>query len=332
MVDLAGSERAAVTTNRAQRLVEGANINRSLLALANCINALASSSSSMSKKGKYIPYRDSKLTRLLKDSLGGNCITVMIANISPSSLTFEDTHNTLKYADRAKQIKCSTKQNVSDVKSHVSEYKKTIAQLQKEVETLRTKLARQEAMNESGAGNAFTFSRSSPSLPTIRELYSQLCSEIEKKGKALIVGMQSLLHTRHEQAHYTLDYCRKAIAVDVLKYKKQEISNCPPSHPLNTPSSVNSPIPAGKVRGKELARNAAYKLVVEGGVEWEVRRKEVETLEMALSAMQEKIKGLFFFSFFFFFFSFSFFFFLFSFFFFFFFLFLSFFYFLSFSL
>ena len=54
---------------------------------------------------RYIPYRNSKLTRLLKDSIGGNCRTVMISNVSPSSLTFDDTYNTLKYADRAKRIK-----------------------------------------------------------------------------------------------------------------------------------------------------------------------------------------------------------------------------------
>ena len=66
---------------------EGAHINRSLLALGNCINALADGA-------KYIPYRNSKLTRLLKDSIGGNCRTVMIANVSPSAETFEDTFNT----------------------------------------------------------------------------------------------------------------------------------------------------------------------------------------------------------------------------------------------
>ena len=73
------------------RLLEGANINRSLLALGNCINALGDKAN----KGSYVPYRDSKLTRLLKDSLGGNCRTVMIATISPADLTVEDTTNTL---------------------------------------------------------------------------------------------------------------------------------------------------------------------------------------------------------------------------------------------
>ncbi|XP_064869291.1 kinesin-like protein KIF19 [Oncorhynchus nerka] len=100
MIDLAGSERASQTQNRGQRLKEGAHINRSLLALGNCINALSE------KHGnKYVNYRDSKLTRLLKDSLGGNSRTVMIAHISPASLAFEESRNTLSYADRAKSIR-----------------------------------------------------------------------------------------------------------------------------------------------------------------------------------------------------------------------------------
>ena len=83
-------------------MVEGANINRSLLALGNCINALCEQQGGVSKSTAHIPFRDSKLTRLLKDSLGGNCRTVMIANISPAWTAFEDTRNTLKYANRAK--------------------------------------------------------------------------------------------------------------------------------------------------------------------------------------------------------------------------------------
>ena len=99
MIDLAGSERATHTKNRGTRLVEGAHINRSLLALGNCIKALSNNSSS------YVNYRDSKLTRLLKDSLGGNCRTVMIAHVSPDAGVFDETRNTLQYADRAKHIK-----------------------------------------------------------------------------------------------------------------------------------------------------------------------------------------------------------------------------------
>ena len=112
LIDLAGSERASTTKNRGLRLIEGANINKSLLTLGNCINALAEKS----KKGSkiYIPYRDSKLTRLLKDSLGGNSRTVMIANISPFIYNFDDTYNTLKYAERAKCIKTKVKLNIAE--------------------------------------------------------------------------------------------------------------------------------------------------------------------------------------------------------------------------
>uniref|UniRef100_A0A8C9Y395 Kinesin-like protein n=1 Tax=Sander lucioperca TaxID=283035 RepID=A0A8C9Y395_SANLU len=118
LIDLAGSERASATNAKGARLREGANINRSLLALGNVINALADPKS----KKTHIPYRDSKLTRLLKDSLGGNCRTVMIANVSPSSKSYDDTHNTLKYANRAKEIKSSLKSNVVSLDSHIGQY------------------------------------------------------------------------------------------------------------------------------------------------------------------------------------------------------------------
>ena len=101
MIDLAGSERAYKTDNTGQRLVEGRNINRSLLSLANCINALADKT----KKGQHVPYRDSKLTRLLRDSLSGTSVSAMICAVSPASDQFEETLNTLKYANRAKQMK-----------------------------------------------------------------------------------------------------------------------------------------------------------------------------------------------------------------------------------
>ena len=108
LIDLAGSERANKTgvvvkgAKSSKRLNEGANINKSLLALANCINALAKGTTA---SHGHVPYRDSKLTRLLKDSLGGGCRTLMIANVSPASDQFDETLNTLKYADRAKHIK-----------------------------------------------------------------------------------------------------------------------------------------------------------------------------------------------------------------------------------
>ncbi|XP_074835017.1 kinesin-like protein KIF18B [Carettochelys insculpta] len=136
LIDLAGSERASATNTKGERLREGANINRSLLALINVINALADAKSRKS----HVPYRDSKLTRLLKDSLGGNCRTVMIAAISPSALAYEDTYNTLKYASRAKEIKLSLKSNVLSLDFHTSKHAAICEQLKAEVASLREKL------------------------------------------------------------------------------------------------------------------------------------------------------------------------------------------------
>ncbi|XP_040033032.2 kinesin-like protein KIF19 [Gasterosteus aculeatus] len=137
MIDLAGSERAAQTQNRGQRLKEGAHINRSLLALGNCINALSD------KNGKYVNYRDSKLTRLLKDSLGGNSRTVMIAHISPASVGFEESRNTLAYADRAKSIRTRVKKNLINVSYHIAQYTNIISDLRSEIQRLKTKIADQ---------------------------------------------------------------------------------------------------------------------------------------------------------------------------------------------
>jgi len=137
LIDLAGSERASATNNTGQRMIEGANINKSLLALGNCITLLSEKSGEKGNKIMHIPYRDSKLTRLLKDSLGGNCRTTMIANLSPSAITFEDTHNTLKYANRAKNIKTSVHRNVLHVENHVEKYAQIISDLRQENDHLK---------------------------------------------------------------------------------------------------------------------------------------------------------------------------------------------------
>lgn len=134
MIDLAGSERASHTNNKGMRMIEGANINRSLLALGNCITALSSAVA-------FVPYRDSKMTRLLKDSLGGNCRTIMIANVSPCHLNYEDTHNTLKYANRAKNIKTKAVRNVVQVNYHISKYTDIIKELRTEIADLKARLA-----------------------------------------------------------------------------------------------------------------------------------------------------------------------------------------------
>merc|ERR1719456_631091 len=129
LVDLAGSERQKGTGATGQTLKEGANINKSLSALGNVINALVESASG---KKVFIPYRNSKLTRVLQESLGGNSLCTMLATLSPASCNFEETLSTVRYANRAKAIKVSAKKNeeasqISRLQSEVAELKKLLA-------------------------------------------------------------------------------------------------------------------------------------------------------------------------------------------------------------
>ena len=128
LVDLAGSERQAKTGATGDRLKEATKINLSLSALGNVISALVDG------KSKHIPYRDSKLTRLLQDSLGGNTKTLMIAAISPAGDNYEETLSTLRYANRAKNIK-----NKPTINEDPKDAK--LRQLQEEINLLRAQLA-----------------------------------------------------------------------------------------------------------------------------------------------------------------------------------------------
>ncbi|XP_054925473.2 kinesin-like protein KIF19 [Dermacentor andersoni] len=152
MVDLAGSERASNTKNTGMRLKEGAHINKSLLALGNVINALAT------RNPKYVNFRDSKLTRLLKEALSGNCRTVMVAHISPASTHYDESRNTLVYAERARNITNKVRCNLVDVSHHVKQYQSIITELRQEIQKLQDRIE----MNDSAASRE----PSSPSVTT----------------------------------------------------------------------------------------------------------------------------------------------------------------------
>ncbi|XP_026778544.3 kinesin-like protein KIF21A isoform X1 [Pangasianodon hypophthalmus] len=133
-VDLAGSERLKRTGATGDRAKEGISINCGLLALGNVISALGDKS----KRSTHVPYRDSKLTRLLQDSLGGNSQTVMIACISPSDRDFMETLNTLKYANRARNIKNKVMVNQDRASQQISALRTEIARLQMELMEYKT--------------------------------------------------------------------------------------------------------------------------------------------------------------------------------------------------
>ncbi|KAM3868664.1 kinesin family member 4 [Diretmus argenteus] len=126
LVDLAGSERQKKTKAEGDRLKEGISINRGLLSLGNVISALGDES----KKSTFVPYRDSKLTRLLQDSLGGNSHTLMIACVSPADSNIEETINTLRYADRARKIKNKPIVNVDPRAAEMKHLRQQVQELQ----------------------------------------------------------------------------------------------------------------------------------------------------------------------------------------------------------
>ncbi|XP_042329355.1 chromosome-associated kinesin KIF4A isoform X2 [Sceloporus undulatus] len=126
LVDLAGSERQKKTKAEGDRLREGININKGLLCLGNVISALGDET----KKGNFVPYRDSKLTRLLQDSLGGNSHTLMIACVSPADSNMEETLNTLRYADRARKIKNKPIVNIDPQAAEINRLRLQVQELQ----------------------------------------------------------------------------------------------------------------------------------------------------------------------------------------------------------
>ncbi|TFK43214.1 kinesin-like protein [Crucibulum laeve] len=180
IIDLAGSERAAATSNMGQRMVEGANINKSLLALGNCINALCESGGAI----RHVPYRNSKLTRLLKFSLGGNCKTVMIVCVAPTSNHFDDTHNTLVYAERATKIKTKViTRNVVNVDRHVGRYVEAINRLNAEIAELKEKLA-----GKKGSENEIVRRRRAEATAEVERAKSDMKVKVEQTKTSIIDG------------------------------------------------------------------------------------------------------------------------------------------------
>ncbi|XP_034445865.1 kinesin-like protein KIF3B isoform X1 [Hippoglossus hippoglossus] len=147
LVDLAGSERQAKTGAQGERLKEATKINLSLSALGNVISALVDGRSS------HIPYRDSKLTRLLQDSLGGNACTVMVANIGPASYNMEETLTTLRYSNRAKNIKNKPRINEDPKDALLREFQEEIARLKEQLEKRSGEKKKRKQRRRAGEGS-----------------------------------------------------------------------------------------------------------------------------------------------------------------------------------
>ena len=223
LVDLAGSERALISDVKGIRMTEGANINKSLLALGNCINILSDSN----KKGAFVPYRDSKLTRLLKESLGGNTKTIMIACLSPSNLSYEETLNTLKYANRAKNIKRKVNKNIREIED-VTEYKGIIETLKNEIDNLKEQLLQK---NKASLASGISEEEGMMTLSKKNELKGSVnCLDLGEKIEGIsqkIMGnleenweiKQSVLELKNLQASNQINLQEKKRRLDVLKHE-----------------------------------------------------------------------------------------------------------------
>ncbi|KAG5677802.1 hypothetical protein PVAND_007530 [Polypedilum vanderplanki] len=181
LVDLAGSERSKKTKATGTRFKEGVKINQGLLALGNVISALGGGSS-----GGYISYRDSKLTRLLQDSLGGNSVTLMVACISPADYNIEETLSTLRYADRAKKIK---NKPIKNEDSHSAEVKKLNAIIQElRVQLLTKDNGRVDSGNQNDKENKNFIAIKDNEISDLRQKLNCLMNSINDLNAVYIIN------------------------------------------------------------------------------------------------------------------------------------------------
>ncbi|KAJ6625238.1 Kinesin-like protein KIF18B [Pseudolycoriella hygida] len=184
MIDLAGSERGSSSSYEELRFKEGTSINKSLLALGNCIKKLAEGS-------KHIPYRDSNMTRILKDSLSGNCKTVMIANVSPAERSYSETYNTLLYATRATQIRKNALSKTELKTSFPKEYyvRNLVAKIS-ETEELRDQIKILENQVKSQAKVIENFEKAQNGLVKLIKKIETLKHKIDKSYHDLVSSRQ----------------------------------------------------------------------------------------------------------------------------------------------
>ncbi|CAE1165968.1 KIF13 [Acanthosepion pharaonis] len=177
LVDLAGSERAQKTGAVGERLKEGSNINKSLTTLGLVISALADQAAGKNKN-KFVPYRDSVLTWLLKDNLGGNSKTVMVATVSPAADNYEETLSTLRYADRAKRI-------INHAVVNEDPNARIIRELREEVVMLRNQLSEAQSMK-------------APDLKERLEESEKLIKEMTKTWEEKLAETEKIHQERHK--------------------------------------------------------------------------------------------------------------------------------------
>uniref|UniRef100_A0ACB8EE85 Chromosome-associated kinesin kif4a n=1 Tax=Sphaerodactylus townsendi TaxID=933632 RepID=A0ACB8EE85_9SAUR len=246
LVDLAGSEGQKKTKAEGERLKEGININRGLLSLGNVISALGD-------ECKHIPYRDSKLTRLLQDSLGGNSHTLLIACVSPADSNTEETLNTLRYADRARKIKNRPIVNVDPKAAEIDQLRLQVQQLQVLLlqahggtlpvsiggdpsENLQSLMEKNQALAEENEKLSCGLSEASGQIAQMRERIIILEQQLEKTSakmeelrqhEALNLDLQKTLETLEddELKHQVTSFCSLQQTIARLQSAEADLSD-----------------------------------------------------------------------------------------------------------
>ncbi|XP_042181980.1 kinesin-like protein KIF3A isoform X4 [Oncorhynchus tshawytscha] len=312
LVDLAGSERQGKTGATGQRLKEATKINLSLSTLGNVISALVDG------KSTHVPYRNSKLTRLLQDSLGGNSKTMMCANIGPADYNYDETISTLRYANRAKNIKNKARIN-EDPKDAL------LRQFQKEIEELRKKLQEGEEISGSegsgseemdegddegregrrkrrGSGSSISSSDSSIEAQTTEEKPKAQTRKKKKVSPDKMVEMQAKIEEERKELEATLDMEeeeRNKVRAELEKREKDLLKAQQEHHLLlEKLSALEKKVIVG---GVDLLAKAEEqeKLLQESNNELEERRRRAEQLRRELEEkeaerldMEEKYSSL----------------------------------------
>ncbi|THH01771.1 hypothetical protein EW026_g1020 [Hermanssonia centrifuga] len=263
LVDLAGSERANSTGATGQRLKEGANINKSLTTLGKVIAALATASQADTKKGKkgkadeFVPYRDSVLTWLLKDSLGGNSKTAMIAAISPADLQYDETLSTLRYADQAKKIK-----NKAVINEDPNA--KLVRELKEELETLRARVSgsTSEAVFDPkipAAQQKVTYQAKDGTLKTVTK--AELQDQLETSEK-LMQGLNETWEQKMQRTQQVQKEREKALEELGITVEKNNVGVHTPKrmpHLVNLVGRLDSEKPAAiRLSGESIKEDHCY--------------------------------------------------------------------------
>ncbi|XP_077314298.1 kinesin-like protein KIF1B isoform X7 [Lithobates pipiens] len=272
LVDLAGSERADSTGAKGTRLKEGANINKSLTTLGKVISALAEvdncpSKSKKKKKSDFIPYRDSVLTWLLRENLGGNSRTAMVAALSPADINYDETLSTLRYADRAKQIKCNAIIN-EDPNA------KLVRELKDEVSRLR------ELLRAQGLGDIIDIDSIEENFPGVKSLPSVACLPLSDINDNQNLKNKYLLANENQRPGHFSTASMGSLA--------SSPSSCSLSSQvgLNSVTSIQERImstPGGEEAIERLKESE--KIIAELNETWEEKLRKTEAIRMEREAL-----------------------------------------------